>query len=119
MRRFALFLLLCVLPLQFLLAASVDARLHVETRHHHDDASYPNEAASKPAPDSANADESSSRSHGDCGACHCFHSAAMLDTRDDFKRPKGAACIVPNGFDAHHRSASTARPERPNWSSLV
>ena len=120
MRRFALLLLLCVLPLQFSLAAAVDARLHADVRHHHD-ASHSNESSAQADTDTdaANADDSLSRLYGECGACHCCHSAAMLDTRSDFKRPTSAARIDPNGGDAHPRSAATARPERPNWLSLV
>ena len=115
MRRFIILLLLCVLPLQFALAASVDARLHAGSDHHHEVASHSDDVAA----DTANADESSSRSHGECGACHCSHSVAMLGTRADLKRPTGVASIDSNGRDAQHRNAATERPERPNWSTLV
>jgi len=123
MRRLIILLLLCVLPLQFALAACVDARLHAGSSQHHDDTSHSHEmvadSAAESAPDTVNADESSSLSHGECGACHCFHSAAMPATRADFKRPTGAGRIPPTGRDMHHRNAATERPERPNWSALV
>lgn len=119
MRRFVLLLLLCVLPLQFALAASVDARLHAGNSHPHDTTSHSREMAAESTPDIADSDESSPRSHGECGACHFFHSVAMLSTRADFKRPTGVVSIDPNGRDEHHRSAVTERPERPNWSALV
>ena len=117
MRRFVFLLLLCVLPLQFALAASVDARLHAGGSHHHETTPHVHEMAVDSTPDFASADESSSRAHGECGACHFFHSVAMLGARADFKRPTGVASIVPNGGDAHHRNAATERPERPNWSA--
>ena len=120
MRRFIILLLLCVLPLQFVLAASVDARLHAGSdHHHHDDTSHSHDVVADSAPDTVNADESSSRSHGECGACHSCHSVAMLGTRADLKRPTDVAAIDRSGRDAHHRNAATVRPERPNWSALV
>lgn len=119
MRRFVLLLLLCVMPLQFALAASVDARLHSGNSHHRDTTSHWHEMAAESAPDIADADESSSRSHGECCACHFFHSLAMLATRADFMRSTAVVSIDPNGRDEHHRSAVTERPERPNWSALV
>lgn len=119
MRRFILLLLLCFLPLQFALAASVDTRLHAGDNHHHDAAPHSDIAAAESMADTAGADESSSRSHDECGACHFCHSVAMLGARTDFKRPTVVAGINPDGRDAHHRNAATERPERPNWSALV
>ena len=119
MRRFIILLLLCVLPLQFVLAANVDGRLHAGSDHHHDDTSHSHDVVADSAPDTVNADESSSRSHGECGACHSCHTVAMLGMRADFKRLTGVASIDPDGRDAHHRNAATERPERPNWSTLV
>ena len=120
MRRFIILLLLCVLPLQFALAASVDARLHAGSdHHHHDDTSHSHDVVADSAPDTVNADESSARSHGECGACHSCHSVAMFAMRADLTRPTGVASIDPNGCDSYHRNAATERPERPNWSTLV
>ena len=120
MRRFVILLLLCVLPLQFALAASVDARLHAGSdHHHHDDTSHSHDVVADSAPDTVNADESSARSHGECGACHSCHSVAMFAMRADLTRPTGVASIDPNGRDSYHRNAATERPERPNWSALV
>ncbi len=119
MRRLVLLFLLCVLPLQFALAASVDARLHAGSGHHLHATVHLHEATSESAPDTVDADESSSRSHGECGVCHLFHCFAMLGTCVECNRPITAGSINPNGHDAHHRNATTARPERPNWSALV
>jgi hypothetical protein len=119
MHRFIILLLLCVLPLQLVLAASVDARFHAGSGHHHEVASHSYEMTAESTAEAANTDETASRSHGECGLCHLCHSVAMLGTRADFKRPTGIASIDPNGLDAHHRNAATVRPERPNWSALV
>lgn len=119
MRQFIIRLLLCLLPLQFALAASVDARLHAGSSQHHDATSHSHAVVSESMPDIASGDDSSSRAHGECGACHCFHSVAMLGARADFKRPTDVAAIAPDGSDAHHRNAASERPERPNWSALV
>ena len=119
MRRFIILLLLCVLPLQFALAASVDARLHAGSDHHQDATPNSHEMTAESTVEAANTDETASRSHGECGACHLCHSVAMLGTRADFQRPTDVASIDPSGRDAPHCNAATERPERPNWSALV
>ncbi len=117
MRRFIILLLLCVLPLQFVLAANIDAHMHAGSDHQHDATSYSHEMTATPGID--NADESSPRSHGECSACHFYHSVAMLGTSADFKRPMEAASATPTSRDTQYRNAATERPERPNWSVLV
>ena len=119
MRQFIIRLLLCLLPLQFALAANVDARLHAGSHHHHDSTSHSHEINAALTPDAPVDDESLSRSHAECGVCHFFHAVALLGTRADFKRPTCVTAIDPNGRDAHHRNAAAERPERPNWSVLV
>ncbi len=120
MRRFIALLLLCLLPFQAVLAASVDAMQHADGgHHHHDNAPHSHEVAAEAAPDIVAMDESSARAHGECGACHFFHSPAMIEARVDFDRVAGATSIDPNSRDQHHRSAVSERPERPNWSRLV
>jgi hypothetical protein len=119
MRRFIILLLLCVLPLQFALAAGVDARLHAGSAHHHEAASHSDEVTSELTVNPADTDGSSSRFHGECGDCHLCHSVAMFGMRADLKRPAAVASIDPSGRDAQHLNAASERPERPNWSALV
>lgn len=121
MRRFVLLLLLCVLPLQFALAATVDARAHAGNGHAHESAAFAHENLTATAIDATDvgADESSPRSHGECGACHLCHCLAILGSSVDFKRSLCFASIDPSGRDQHHRNAATERPERPNWPLLV
>ena len=119
MRRFIALLLLCLLPFQFVLAASVDAVQHADGGHHHDNAPHSHDLAAEAPANTAGMDESSARAHGECGACHFFHSLAMLESCAKFQRASGAASVAPNGRDDHHRSAVSERPERANWSTLV
>ena len=128
MRRFVILLLICVLPLQFALAASVDALEHASGEHPHDSASRTHAAYAPHAahladagdtPDAADVDDSSTRSHAECAACHCFHLPAMLGTHADFRRAAVAALVNLFTRDDRHRSAAAERPERPNWSALV
>ena len=118
MRRFVLLLLLCVLPFQFALAAAVDARAHAGTGHAHESAAFTHENLTGTA-GAADVDETSPRSHGECGACHFCHCLAILGSRAEIRRAIGLASIDPSGRDQHHRNAATERPERPNWSRLV
>ena len=121
MRSFIIFLLLCVLPLQFVLAADVDARLHAGSHHHHhhDATPHSHEIVNLVASDFTDSDESTPRNHGECGTSHCAHSPAMLATRAEFKPAIGIASLVLMDRDAQLRSAAAERPERPNWSALV
>ncbi len=120
MRRFITLLLLCVLPFQFVLAASVDATEHATGgHHHHDNALHLHDVASDIAADGAELDDSASRAHGECGACHFFHSPAMIEARADFEQVEIVTSISLSRRDQHHHSAVSQRPERPNWSRLV
>ena len=122
MRRFVILLLLFVLPLQFALAASVDALEHATGEHQHDSVSHSHAAHLAHASDTPNAsdmDDSTTRSHSACAACHFFHSPAMLGTHTDFKRQAAAVVVSMFTRDDRHRSAATEPPERPNWSALV
>lgn len=118
MRRFFILLLLCVLPLQLVLAASVDARLHA-SNDHHDATSHPHEMTADVASEPADADESTPRSHGECGTSLCAHSPAILEMRAEFKPAARVASLDTMVRDAPLRSAAAERPERPNWSALV
>ncbi|WP_156863628.1 DUF2946 family protein [Casimicrobium huifangae] len=120
MRRFITLLLLCVLPFQFVLAASVDATEHATGGHrYHDNAFHSHDVAAEASAGALDTDDSASRAHGECGICHFFHSPAMIEARADFERAEIVAAISPNGREKHHRSAISERPERPNWSCLV
>lgn len=119
MHRFILFLLLCVLPLQFALAASVDALTHASGGHHHDATPHFHELTGDVESVATDADESTPRTHGECGACHFAHSLAVLESHADISRTPCVARILLLVGDIHRRSAAAARPERPNWSALV
>ena len=121
MRRLILLLMLCVLPLQFALAATVDARAHAGNGHAHESVAFAHDGLAATVSDAANADadESSPRLHGECGACHLCHCLAILGSRADVRRAIDLASIDPSRRDQHHRNAATERPERPNWSILV
>ena len=121
MRRFVLLLLLCVLPLQFALAAPVDARAHAGNGHAHESVASAHHGLAATAGDATatDADESSPRLHGECGACHLCHCLAILGSRADVRRAIDLASIDPSRRDQRHRNAATERPERPNWPLLV
>ncbi len=123
MRRFVILLLLWVLPIQFGLAATVDALQHApdghsEFAHGHSHAVVIDDVSTNV--DHDNDADASAKSHGECGACHhCVHSVPVLATSTDFKRFTNAAIVNPNEHDERYRNAATERPERPNWSALV
>jgi hypothetical protein len=119
MRRFIILLLLCVLPLQFSLAASADALMHAGGGHHHEASPHSHVLSAGSTADSAVSDDVSRQSHSECGVCHCLLSLAMPNTRADLANLTGVAVIARSGPIAAHRSAATERPERPNWSALV
>jgi cytochrome c553 len=120
MRRFIALLLLCFLPFQFVLAASVDATEHATgAHHHHDNTLHSHDVAAEASAGELDANDSASRAHGECGACHFFHSPAMIEARAVFARAASLTSVSPNNRDLHHRSAVGERPERPNWSRLV
>lgn len=119
MRRLIILLLLCVLQLQFALAAGADARFHAGGGEHHQGASHSHSAASDIGSDSIETDESSARTSGDCNVCHFAHLPMMLGSGATGTGLPREACDELSLRDQHCTKTSTERPERPNWSHLV
>lgn len=115
MRRFVIFLLLCVLPLQFALAGAVDAFDHANDGH--SEHSHAAGADAKAVTvDSGSNDDSASRGHGDCGTCHFFHSLALFAPYADPIRLAPALDPPSRGSADHQNRVTALRPERPKWS---
>ncbi len=114
MRRFVIFLLLCVLPLQFALAGAVDVFDHANDGH--SEHSYVTVADAKVVGvDFGSNDDSSSRGHGDCGTCHFFHSLALFAPYADPIRLTPALDPPSPGNAVHQNRFTALRPERPKW----
>ncbi len=118
MRRMVIFLLLCVLPLQFALAGAVDAFDHANDRR-----SWHSHAAVADAKmvtvDLGGNDDSSSRGHGDCGTCHFVHSLALFGSRIEALAFASAADVLSLASADHKNRVTALRPERPKWLQLA
>ena len=122
MRRFVILLLLWVLPIQFGLAATVDALQHARGGHtefasgHSHAVVFDDAAASV---DGDNDADASAKSHGECGACHFFHSLAFLGNQrhDDFPAAESAITCVDSADPANDFTG--LRPDRPQWLLLA
>ena len=117
MRRFVLLLLLCVLPLQFALAATADALEHASSGHEHEAVAHVHGLTDDTA-DTGSRD-ASSPGHGECGACHFFHTPAMTASGAATPSPANAMTVEARyGAQAFGQTASV-RPERPKWVTPV
>ncbi len=120
MRRFFLLLLLWILPIQFALAATIEAREysrggHSEFTHAH--AASANDISANRETDSDT--DVSARSHAECGVCHCHHSLAYLGQSQHNASP-AAARDVPSADHSDSPSDFTGlRPDRPQWFLLA
>ena len=118
MRRFIIFLLLCVLPLQFALAGAVDALEHADEGHSeasHTSATGENSAAAE----SDDNEDLSPRCHGECGNCHFFHSLALFGSRVAALAIQSAPDLLSLPSAEHKNRVTAQRPERPKWSQLA
>lgn len=119
MQRFVILILLWVLPIQFGLAATVDAFEHVQGErvdggvehwHCHDF------VVDAPDADSQNA---TSPGHSECGACHFTHSLALIATSAAVAKPADNAVLAALRSIESALCLSSVRPERPKWISPV
>jgi hypothetical protein len=117
MRRFVILLLLWVLPIQFGLAATVDAFEHAQGEHVHGDAQHSHDVVVD-APN-ADAQDEASPGHGECGACHFAHSLALTALNAVATKPADGAALAALRNTESALSLSSVRPERPKWMSPV
>ena len=134
MRKSILFLLLWVLPLQFVVAAIADAREHGVPGHLHEPLPQDHGFFAATAPTvvisvhdtiaQADAvidliDDDALRLHAECGACHFCHSLAPDNGQITALSLRVPRIAEPNRAQDARRSATLKRPERPNWFFLV
>lgn len=122
MRRFVILLLLWVLPIQFGLAATVDALQHARDGHMefasgHSHAVVFDDAAKNV--DGDNDADASAKSHGECGACHCFHSLAFLGEQHHYDFPAAKSAMTRVNSADHTNDFTGLRPDRPQWLFLA
>jgi hypothetical protein len=117
MQRLVIFLLMWFLPIQFGLAATADVlghaggcHSHVAAMHGHDADVGAYESPQPPTPTS---------SHGDCGACHFFHSLALAVPSLAYAIPVDVSAFVALPLCVPLLKAAYVRPERPKWIALV
>lgn len=118
MRRFVIFLLLCVLPLQFALAGAVDAFEHAGNGH--SERSHVVGADAKAAAvDADDNTDASPRCHGECGTCHFFHALALFGSGIEALAITSAPDALSRPSADHQNRVTAQRPERPKWLQLA
>lgn len=120
MRRFVLLLLLCVLPLQFALAGTVDAFEHARNGHSERSHAHVGVTDTQAATiDVGDNDDASPRCQGECGTCHFFHSLVLFGSRIEVPLITSAAVALSPSSADHSNRVTALRPERPKWLQLA
>ena len=119
MKRFLVFLLMCLLPYQMTLAAVMGIEMEAPTAavqtageeapcHHAGDVSMADQAAT----------DAGHAAHGHCGFCH-FAGGSALPVANAPAAPLPAAQAPLAHAGTQLPAPPAARPERPKWGSLA
>jgi hypothetical protein len=121
MHRFVIFLLLCVLPLQFALAGAADAFEHAGDGHSEQSHAIVADVKATviDAFDTNHSDDASPRCHGECETCHVHHSLALFGSRIEALAITSAPDALSLPSADHQNRVTAQRPERPKWLQLA